>query len=183
MVTHQVIPNRRLCIVRQVLLKPPIRNLPPVRQRAENVMLQFRDLAGDAIDQLPLRDLELERVLVPEVRDGEDGVRAGEGGADGVCVVEIGRDDFGAEGGESLGAWLLGVAGHGADAVDGGGVGEDVAGGGTALVDRVSDCIGDFSFHGVFTCAPVAPRTTRSFLLLSAIILTSRKLPNLEEGK
>jgi hypothetical protein len=70
--------------------------------------------------------------LVPEIGDGEDGVRAGEGRTKRSFIVEIGGDDFGAELGEGLGGWLLGIAGYGADTVAGG-VLKDVAGRWTAL--------------------------------------------------
>jgi hypothetical protein len=83
-------------------------------------MFQFRNLAGEAVDEFSLCDFELETILVPEIGDGEDGVRAGEGGTKRSFIVEIGGDDFGAELSEGLGGWLLGIAGYGADTVAGG---------------------------------------------------------------
>jgi hypothetical protein len=95
-------------------------------------MFQFRNLAGEAVDEFSLCDFELETILVPEIGDGEDGVRAGEGGTKRSFIVEIGGDDFGAELSEGLGGWLLGIAGYGADTVAGG-VLEDEAGRWAAL--------------------------------------------------
>jgi len=91
-------------------------------------MLQFRNLAGEAVDEFPLCDFELETILVPEIGDGEDSVGPGEGGTERGFIGEIGGNDFGTEMGEGEGCWFGGVAGNGSDAIVGGGVGEDVAG-------------------------------------------------------
>lgn len=88
---------------------------------------------------------------LPVLRDAEDGVGAGEGGAQGGGVVEVGGDDVGTEGREGERRGGGGVAGEGADGVAR--VKEEAAGDGAALVSGGADddeefLLGGFS-HGV----------------------------------
>lgn len=83
---------------------------------------------------------------LPVLRDAEDGVGAGEGGAQGGGVIEVGGDDVGAEGGEGEGRGRGGIAGQGADGVAR--VLEEPAGDGAALVSGGADDDEEFLLGG-----------------------------------
>lgn len=83
---------------------------------------------------------------LPVLRDAEDGVGAGEGGAQGGGVVEVGGDNVGTEGREGERRGGGGVAGEGADGVAR--VEEEAAGDGAALVSGGADDDEEFLLGG-----------------------------------
>lgn len=130
-----------------ILLQPPrhlprrVRNIPPLPNL-------------DVIRVPPARHTQLHRRRpavrseegLPVLRDAEDGVGAGERGAQGGGVVEVSGDDVAAERGEGERRGGGGVAGESADGVER--VTEEAAGDGATLVAGGADDDEEFLVGG-----------------------------------